>query len=833
MPPRVPVTDGVPARAGRPALVVSLLAAALAVWAPDQGSAAQTPAGADALLAHGEAAARAGRYQEAVAAWSGALAEDPRGEAAVELGRLYMWLGRPADARAVLAPLLDLPEDGRDPEAVLRAARAAHTLGDAREANALYQEVNDARPGDVRLNTWWGELFLEKHNGPEAARAFDTALQGDPTHPPALVGRARVQLITDPPAAVALAQRAIAADADSVPARLVLAEAALAAGDLAGARAEIDRVLGGNPAHLDALAVRAGMARVADDLPGFERAAAEALAINPSYGELFRVAAAQLAARYRFDDAVPLARRAVELDPGHARAHAELGLLLLRTGEEADARAALDRAFALDPYDVVTYNLLSLLDTLNGFEQHVAGDLVIRLHPDEGRVMRDLVTTVAREALDAMQQRYAFTPRGPILVQMFPRHDDFAVRTAGLPGMVGAVGACFGRVVTLDSPRARPAGSFNWAATLWHELAHVFTLQMSGNRVPRWLSEGVSVYEERQARRHWGRESDADFARALAEGRTIPIARLNAAFTNPAEIALAYHQAGLLVEHIVSAHGQAALRRLVREYGSGVDDETAFTQALGVSVPGLQQSFDLFLTDRFGAVVAALRVPDEVARAIAPGADAGLAQLAALASSHPGAWTLQAALGRAQQAAGDLDGAAASYRRAWDLLPVLAEAGSPGHLLAAVHEQSGRPDEAASVLEQLLQQTPTGTDLARDLVRVATGVGDARRLSAAYGRLAEVDPLTGDHHAALGRLALADAAPPAAERHLVRALDAGVSDEVAVRADLADSLLQQGRAAEAKREVIAALERAPRYERAQELLLQIVDGPDVVRGGRP
>ena len=81
--------------------------------------------------------------------------------------------------------------------------------------------------------------------------------------------------------------------------------------------------------------------------------------------------------------------------------------------------------------------------------------------------------------------------------------------------MLGALGACFGRVVTIDSPKARPPGTFNWGETLWHEMAHVITLQLSNNRLPRWLSEGTSTYEERRARKEWGRDMDIPFARFL------------------------------------------------------------------------------------------------------------------------------------------------------------------------------------------------------------------------------------------------------------------------------------------------------------------------------
>ena len=133
--------------------------------------------------------------------------------------------------------------------------------------------------------------------------------------------------------------------------------------------------------------------------------------------------------------------------------------------------------------------------------------------------MQELRAGAGQEALDALSKRWEFTPKGPILIEMFPQHDDFAVRTLGLPGMIGALGACFGRVVTLDSPKARPPGEFNWGETLWHEMAHVITLQLSSNRMPRWLSEGISVFEEKRARPEWGREMDMPFARAMDAGR--------------------------------------------------------------------------------------------------------------------------------------------------------------------------------------------------------------------------------------------------------------------------------------------------------------------------
>ena len=80
-----------------------------------------------------------------------------------------------------------------------------------------------------------------------------------------------------------------------------------------------------------------------------------------------------------------------------------------------------------------------------------------------------------------------------------------------------ALGACFGPFITLVSPGDVDVRQqdFMWEATVWHEYTHVLTLALSRNRVPRWLTEGFSVYEERQKNRAWERGMDRELLDAF------------------------------------------------------------------------------------------------------------------------------------------------------------------------------------------------------------------------------------------------------------------------------------------------------------------------------
>src|SRR5262249_53906422 len=159
----------------------------------------------------------------------------------------------------------------------------------------------------------------------------------------------------------------------------------------------------------------------------FDAEVAKTLAIAPNYGEVYRVAGDLTAHNYRFDEAVTLTRRALELDPNNPRMLSDLGSHLLRTGDEPGARAALEASFKLDPFHRPTFNMLGMLDNLDKFVTVKDGDLVFRFPKDQADVLQEYAIPLAHRALETFSARYGVPVRGPILIEVFAKHDDFAV----------------------------------------------------------------------------------------------------------------------------------------------------------------------------------------------------------------------------------------------------------------------------------------------------------------------------------------------------------------------------------------------------------------------
>ena len=352
-----------------------------------------------------------------------------------------------------------------------------------------------------------------------------------------------------------------------------------------------------------------------------------------------------------------------------------------------------------------------------------------------------------------MAAKYEFTPKGPILIEMFPKHDDFAVQDARPARHDRRARRLLRPVVTLDSPKARPPGDFLWEATLWHELGHVITLQMSNQRVPRWLTEGISEYEERRAHREWARQMDFTFASLLNRGETIKLKDLNAAFQDPKLIGIAYYQASLVVDHLVATFGQSGLNKLVRAYGRGLDTETALKDVLQHRLRSA--------ADRLRSVHRARRsAPAESrwsCRRTCSSRRRRSRTLRTLANENPRSYPVQLAYGAALRKAGSTDEAMQVFERAAALAPSATGDDSPHAQMAEIalekKDRHARDRRAHGVPERRLRERRAPRITWRRCCKEA-GVTDPARLRPVYERIVALDPFDADARAALGRMAL-------------------------------------------------------------------------------
>ncbi len=682
------------------------------------------------------------------------------------------------------------------------AARAYVVLGEhsaetLRRAVAAFDAATAADSANLDARLRLGDLFLAKYNAPDAREAYEGVLRLSPDHPAAMLGMAQVHAFEHRPDALDRAKRALARDPRLVDGHVMIAWSHLEAEAMDSALAAAGRALAVDSTATSAWAVVGAAAWLRSDTVGFNRTAATVRRFAPR-SAAFHADIAEAAARQRrYADAVRLARDGVALDSLSAQALGVLGTNELRTGALEEGRTHLERAFALDPFHVWNKNTLDMLDELGTFRTTRHGRFELVTPPRETDLLTLYLAPLLIEAHEKLAARYGYAPPQPIRLELFNRHADFSVRTVGLAGL-GALGVSFGSVLAMDAPSARPPGEFNWGSTAWHELTHAFTLGMSNHRVPRWLSEGLSVLEERRARPGWGADASPDFLSALGEGRVRPVSRLNDGFVRPAyttEVQVSYYVASLVCEMIENERGPAPLVALLVAFRDGLDAPSATRRALGVSPEALDGQFAAWLRQRFprardlSEFVAAMKTgSDHMSLGRRDAARAAFAQAQQIFPEYAGedgpAWHL-AQLARA---AGDLRGAVAQLSR---ITTRNETALAANRLEAELQDQLGNPGGAIVALERVIWIAPYDV--------------------AVHRRLAELAERGGDHARALReRRAIVALQPP---------------DLLEARYQLARTLLQSGDRAAARREVLAVLEQAPGFEKAQLLLLEMRGQP--------
>jgi tetratricopeptide (TPR) repeat protein len=560
----------------------------------------------DAVVVRAQALEATGRIDAAIELLHTVEGDPEARRARLLLGEYLIATGHRADARAPLMTLIqDYNDDAigpTDAEGLTLVGRAAHLLRSARDANDAYNDAEKAG-GDRRLDTllWRADLFLDKYDPGHAGQVVQEAAKIAPDDPGVRVAKARVKLESalDFGAAEAEIREALEVNPHLAEAHAVRAGLALRDLEIERAEEAADAGLATNPRDLELLSMKAAARFLADDRAGFDALKKKVLGLNPEYTKFFQIVGEYAEWEHRYDDIIAFMREATTLDPRDEKGWAQLGMNLIRAGDEEGGVDALSRAWELDRFNVRVYN------TLNLYERDIATQYVtvegqtfrVRYHKSEKAVLERLVPKMLDEAWKDMVKRYRFTPTTPVSIELYGDGEHFSVRTSGLPN-VGIQGVCFGKTLAMLSPRA---AGFNWGNVLWHELAHVFAIQASKSHVPRWFTEGLSEYETIVRRPEWRREEDPALYAALRAGRLPTIDRFNRAFTHVdtvEEVTTAYYAASQLVVYMVERFGFDRVASMLPLWGQGKRTAEVVRQALGTTSAEVDRGFRAWLEQR-------------------------------------------------------------------------------------------------------------------------------------------------------------------------------------------------------------------------------------------
>ncbi len=678
-----------------------------------------------------------------------------------------------------------------------------------KDALRAFGEASRKDPKNPEAHLLAGELLLDKYNSTEAAAEFQDALRIAPNNARALLGMARVADFDHDDKAIKLAEESLKADPNQVGAHVLLARLHVQAEEYAPAAREAEAALKVDARSLDALSALAAVRFLEGNRAAYDTLRARILGQNPRYADLYVTLADMSAMQRKYSVAVDLARQAVKLDPKSWPALGLLGMNLLRVGQIDSARTALEASFKGDPYNVWNKNTLDLLDTFSRYRTTKTPRFEVMLNSSEADVLAPYFVSLANEAYDTLSKRYGYKPDSPVRLEVYPSHADFSVRTLGLPGL-GALGVTFGKLIAMDSPSAREKGVFTWGSTLWHELTHVVTLGLGNQLLPRWFAEGLAVFEERHSRAGWGAHVEAGFLSAYAHDKLLPFSKLNNGFVRPAypeQVIHSYYEASLVCDMIARDRGFPTLVAMIKAFGTGKNTEEVLRTVLDTDMATFDRTFDTYMRERF-------RVP---LASIAGGGTRNIGVATPDSSDFLG--LLRA--GHLLVEAGKDAEAAPLLERAQKIFPEYASSDSPYALLAKIYTKRGERKRALAEMLAMTEQAESDYATLLEQADLQESVGDVPGAAASLERAIFVYPFDpaihkqlADHFEKLGQTAKV-----IRERAAIVALNP--VDRAEAIYQLALAYQRAGDAASAKRQVLQALELAPSFERAQDLLLTL------------
>jgi tetratricopeptide (TPR) repeat protein len=654
-----------------------------------------------------------------------------------------------------------------------------------KEANEVFKALETKEPKNPDYKVRWGRMMLDHAQPTDAEDLFGEALEIKKDHAGALLGMALVLADGFDTRAAELARKALESDPKLTEAQELLARFALEDNDNPKAIEEAKKAIAMDANSVQGRAILATIDLLADkkDSP-----------YDPHTAKGYETIGRFFVLNRRYEEGIQYYRKAIELDPQLYSARSQLGVNLMRLGQNDEAYKQLELCFNNEYQDAATRNSLKLMDSYKNFVTFTTPRTILKLHKKESELLRPYIESEMERAISTYEKKYKLKLDKPVSVEVYPDHEDFAVRTLGMPGL-GALGVTFGYSIAMDSPSGRKPGTFHWASTLWHEMSHVFTLTATGHRVPRWFTEGLAVHEETAISPDWGDRLSPDVIGAIKNKKLLPVAELDRGFvhpTAPQQVIISYFQAGRICDYINEKWGWDTLLAMLHDFGAGEDTASVVRKELKIE----PAEFD----KRFFAYVEA-----DTKNAV----------------DHFDEWkkTLKSLV--EMSATKDWSSVIKQGTAIRDMYPDYVEEHSVYEILAAAYTAQGNKPAAIAELERYEKIGGRDPETLKQLAKYLEEAGRTAEAADALNRLNFIYPMDAAAHRSLGALWLVQGNVPGAIREYQAVLARNPLDQAQAHYDLAKAFQANKQIEQAKEELLSALEAAPGFRPAQKLLLEL------------
>lgn len=557
----------------------------------------KAPAPPRAIRVRVDALEQLGRVDEAIKAAEALGAELAAGKlqtppeivegvrAVASLTRLKGSQDEPGSDHKALMSILGRVRNQMDPmywPAILEEARLLLEKDNPEQAAKAIEQALSLNPGCAQALAILGQMSVNSfafEQGEQIAKVIDrlATMPGDGAPPAPL----------PPPVAA------------SPLSATIRARAMLRQDDPDGAEAALAQALSRFPARRDLLESQVAAQALRYDPAATEQLIAAYERLVPGSPRALFAAGKALSEARQYGPAAEFLARAAGRAPHWALVAIEQGLLEMQSGRDEQALTALERAAALDPFNVRAGNSLKLIREVIGYARVQSEHFIVRARPG-------IDAMLASEMLSSLEENYAivtgpapgqidYKPKARTLIDLMPDHQWFAVRIAGLPA-IHTIAASTGPIIAMETPRDGPrhSGTYDWQRVVRHEYAHTVGLERTGNRVPHWFTEAQAVFLENSPRAY---NTVQLLTNALLHDALFDFVKINIAFTRPekpTDRPQAYAQGHWMYQYMVETYGGRKVLDLMDRFAAGTREEQAFREVFGVGRDEFMTAFKVW-----------------------------------------------------------------------------------------------------------------------------------------------------------------------------------------------------------------------------------------------